>query len=891
MMRRARWIYPALVCVMIALYYAIPSARVAIVAFVGVLSVAVVACATAVRRPLRPIAWLLVAVGLLLVAAGELCYNIAANGDHMDAFPSSADWLYIAAYVPSAVGLLWLGLDRTPIHDWSGAIETAALSLAGSLIIWITLVRPTVNSMELTGIGKTVAVAGWVGDVVILVSALRLVTVWRRNLSAAFLAIAVLAFFLGNVRYGIDLRNGTWLSGGPVDAGIMAFFGLSGAAALMPDMIKIGPTRPVKHHLGFAGLISLAVALLVGPTILLVEATSGPVQTAVAVAIVMAAVGLLAVGRLAVAIAGHRRALARDAVLRRVTRQLGLAVSARDVTGSLSSALAAMTGDETCRVDLVDVDLVDVVTPDTVTRADSRLTVPVRVSIEEVEGELTDPARSFVYTAPPDELAELEDVLVTLADQAGVALQRIDLAERVRASEKAQDVLLYRASHDGLTGLANAELFRDELRTASRTVAPGRLSAVLFIDLDDFKSINDTLGHEAGDAMLVVAAQRIRACLRHDDLGARLGGDEFAVLLRDLADEAAAYVVARRLTEALAQPTMMSGFPVVSRASVGLAIASTWSDYNVLLRRADAALYAAKAAGKGRWRPYDSSMQSPLRRGNDLRTELERVLDADAGSMSTGSKRAGTSAASNGLTMHYQPIVELAPDAVVGFEALIRWTHPSRGAISVPELISVAEQTGLIVPLGDWVLRRALSDAIEIVPATRSGVAPYISVNISVAQMRSPGFGDHIRKQLVASELDPARLVMEITESQLVADDEQIWDDLGELRKMGVRVAIDDYGTGYASLSYLRHPVIDIVKLDRRFMQNIAADRSRMLVRAVLGLTHELGLPLIAEGIEDEATRDVLVELGCEFGQGHLFAAAMPLEQARNWIELEPGAR
>jgi diguanylate cyclase (GGDEF)-like protein len=540
-------------------------------------------------------------------------------------------------------------------------------------------------------------------------------------------------------------------------------------------------------------------------------------------------------------------------VLRQATRNLGLALSPADITTSLGAALAAMTGGRESSVHLA---LSRMHEPDDVTH----LCVPVPDAVS------AQPLRDIVYTASAADLTALEDELVGLAGQAAIALQRIELTERIRVSEKEQHVLAFRASHDGLTGLANAELFRRELRDASHTVEPGRMTSVLFIDLDDFKNINDTLGHEAGDAVLIATAQRIRTCLREADVGARLGGDEFAVLLRDIADEAAAFIVARRLTAALAQPTMIGDIPVVCRASVGLAVAGETGQYDALLRRADTALYAAKAAGKGRWRQYDPNMRSPLRRGSDLRIELERALRSEPG-------------VADGLAMHYQPIVELTSDRTVGFEALIRWQHPERGTIRVPELIALAEHTGLIVPLGDWVFRSAFGDGLKL-----TGDGCYVSVNVSVAQLRIPGFIAGIRRHLRNTTIDPQRVVVEITESQLVQDDEKIWDDLADLRTSGVRIAIDDYGTGYASLSYLRHPVIDIVKLDRRFLDDIEADRAQALLRAVLGLTHDLQLPMIAEGIEAESTRAALIKLGCEYGQGHLFAHAMPVDEALNWL-------
>ncbi|HEY1487133.1 MAG TPA: diguanylate cyclase, partial [Micromonosporaceae bacterium] len=688
-MRRARWVYPALVCVMIAVYFAVNPARIVLVAAVGVLASGTIIWAVLVRRPVRGTAWTLISVGVLIVMAGEITYNVLAIGGRPDEFPSGPDWLYLFAYPPLAIGLLWLGIPRTPSRDWAGMIETTTLTLAGSLIVWMTLIRPTMASVHMTEVGKVVLIAGWVGDVLIVVSALRLVMVWPGKPAAWMLAVGVIALFLGDIRYGYDLLHGVWTRGGITDGGILVFFALAGGAALSPSMASIGFLRTTGQRLAFGGLLTLAVGLLVAPTVLLAAASPGPVTTPVA--IVSVAIGLLIVIRLAIAVSTYRRSIERDVVLRGATRRLGLALTADDILTSLESAFAAMAGGRDAAVRLVDA---NVEAEDSAGSPPNELRVLVPTTVEDAPGIDDLDTRAIVYVGSPSDLAELEEDLIGLANQGAIALQRVDLADRVRAGEKEQNVLAYRASHDGLTGLANAELFRRELRIASRTVAPDRLTAVLFIDLDDFKNINDTLGHEAGDAVLVAAAQRIRSCLRSADLGARLGGDEFAVLLSEITDDAAGYVVARRLTEVLSQPTMIGGIPVICRASVGLAIAGASDQYDALLRKADTALYAAKAAGKGRWRPYDPEMQSPLRRGSDLRFELERALRHAPGT---------ELAASNGLTMHYQPIVELATNRIRGFEALIRWEHPLRGTIRVPELIALAEHTGLILPLGEWV--------------------------------------------------------------------------------------------------------------------------------------------------------------------------------------------
>ena len=924
MVHRARWIYPALVSVLIILYFTVPGAHVPIVAIVGILAAATVAAVALLGRPPRWGAWLLIATGILIIAAGEMTFDLYAVGGKVDKFPSTPDVMSLVAYVPLAIGMLWLGLPKTPSMDWTAVIETAALSLAGVLILWIWLIRPTVDSMHLTGAGKIAAVAMWVGDVIVLVAALRLLIVWRTSTSATLLALGTVALFLADLRYGFDLLNGVWRSGGQVDAGLLLFNALCGAAVLAPSMHAVGSGWPSERRVGSIGIVSLAIALLVAPTVLLVESTPGPVTTGAAIGIVSFLIGLLVVLRLIFWAGLRQRTDDRDAIVRRGMRQLGLAMSHPDVVKSLGTTLAELGRRGGTSVS-VDTEKIGEGTPegagDLRTRSGTSMIEPAGsesrkrwvMPTARSDGHRAAPAAEVRTIPPPDDerssgrrplrrygelrvpvradgddwrdigrsrrsvmfrgavvdLVEFEDQLIGLAEVAGVALDRIDLAARVRRGEREQDLLAYRATHDALTGLANAELFRDELRAASRSAVPGHLTGVLFIDLDDFKTINDTLGHDAGDEVLRSTATRLKSCLRRDDLGARLGGDEFAAVLRGLADADDGAIVARRATAALAEPTTIAGVPVVCKASVGLAVASSPVEYDALLRKADSALYAAKAAGKGRFRAYDPGMVNPMRRNSDLRLELERALRSDS----------ADAAAEIGLAVHYQPILELVGSAVIGFEALIRWQHPRRGAIRVPEVILLAENTGLILPLGEWVFRRALADGQQIAAANGA----YVSVNVSVSQLRLTGFIDRIRAQLSSSDLDPHRLVLEITESQLVGDSETIWRDLATLRELGVRVAIDDYGTGYASLAYLRHPVIDIIKLDQTFAKDVDEPRNRLLVKSVADLAAELGLPLIAEGIEDVATRSALIDLGCPLGQGHLYAPAMPLDQALTW--------
>jgi diguanylate cyclase (GGDEF)-like protein len=734
-------------------------------------------------------------------------------------------------------------------------IEVAALTLAGALIIWITLITPTIHSIHLSGVGEAVLVAGWVGDVVVLAATVRMLIVWPRNPAVFLLSGAVLALLVSDVLYGVDLIYGRWRSGGLVDLGLLIFFGFTGVAARSRSVAALGSPVPVRDRVGIGGLTIWALALLVAPSALIIEATSGRVRTPDAVAVVSVAIGGLVWWRMILAGRARQRAVAREVTVRQASQELGLATDANVVTVTLASALKelvdrAPTAVHTAR---------NGTTPATFDAGSTQLNLPVDTA-------------EFAFTAPAAELCEVHDALSGLSDQAVIALQRIDLADRMREDDRERDRLAYRASHDALTGLANAATFRERLRDASHSTGDNTAAAVLFVDLDDFKTINDTLGHEAGDAVLVVAAQRITAALRDGDVGARLGGDEFAVLLPQIAGVDAARGIAQRLIDALAAPATVNGLPVTCRASIGLALAADPDDFEGLLRHADTALYAAKSAGKGQWRLYQPAMPSALRPADTLHAELERLLHpTDDGA-----------ADNDGLSVHYQPILELVTGAVWGYEALIRWAQPHAGPVATHDLIDAAERSGLMPLLADWTLSQIATD----MPLLASGreVEHNVGVNVSATQLRRPEFTGRFHERLAAGGITPSRLVIEVTENQLLAEDDHVWEDLAKLRQLGTRIAIDDYGTGYASLAYLRQPTIDIIKLDSVFLRDIDSERDLALLHAVIDLSRKLGNELIAAGITQETDRSTLIKLGCRLGQGQLFAPAMPIADLLNWV-------
>ncbi|HEV7710715.1 MAG TPA: EAL domain-containing protein [Asanoa sp.] len=424
--------------------------------------------------------------------------------------------------------------------------------------------------------------------------------------------------------------------------------------------------------------------------------------------------------------------------------------------------------------------------------------------------------------------------------------------------------LTHRANHDALTGLANRALFADRMQKAID--ARRGVVGVLFIDLDDFKVVNDTLGHASGDQVLKAVGRRISAALRPHDTAARLGGDEFAVLIDDAREPGDVEDAADRITRSLRDPYTVAGHQISCSASIGIGTTADAEDGAELLRQADLALYVAKGAGKSQWRRYQPELHTTIVERLELRAELDHAIH------------------NNQLTLEYQPIVRLSDGHTAGFEALLRWDHPTRGRLYPDSFIDVAEESGLVVPIGEWVLKTA----IEAARTWRRGQAygaPYVAVNVSARQFRTPGFVRLIKRELAGHGLPPSCLMLEITESLLLRDDEQVWDDLAEVRRLGVRVAIDDFGTGYSSLSYLRHVPLDVLKIDRLFTGTIAASaQQRALVDGIVRLAHTLGLEVVAEGIETTEERDLLRRTGCPYGQGFLFSRPMPLPDALRWL-------
>ncbi len=427
-----------------------------------------------------------------------------------------------------------------------------------------------------------------------------------------------------------------------------------------------------------------------------------------------------------------------------------------------------------------------------------------------------------------------------------------DITERTRLEQE----LAHQAFHDSLTGLANQALFRDRVTHAlSRAARRQRQLAVLFVDLDDFKTVNDSLGHTAGDALLVAVAERLRGSLRATDTAARLGGDEFALLVEDLGSDSDATGLADRLIDVLHQPFTVAGREIVVGASIGIAFHDPDSTTGQLLRNADIAMYTAKRGGKRRYEIFEPQMHAAAMERLEIRADLRRALDRGE------------------LTLQYQPIVTLDTGRISGVEALVRWSHPERGLLPPNAFIPIAEETGLICELGRQVL-------VEACTRTRCWQLQHpdeppltVSVNLSPRQLQGDELISHIAEALELSGLAPSTLVLEITEGAMMHDTENIIAKLEALKALGVKLAVDDFGTGYSSLSYLQRFPIDILKIDRTFIAGIDSDDSNSsLVGAIVSLARTLQLQAVAEGVETGTQVDVLGQLGCDLAQGYYLA-------------------
>jgi diguanylate cyclase (GGDEF)-like protein/PAS domain S-box-containing protein len=446
----------------------------------------------------------------------------------------------------------------------------------------------------------------------------------------------------------------------------------------------------------------------------------------------------------------------------------------------------------------------------------------------------------------------------------GIVYNARDITERKHAQEQ----LLFNATHDVLTGLPDRALFLGRLQSIVDRMKrhPHEAAAVLFVDIDDFKVVNDCYGHAIGDALIKEVSNRLRACLRSDGTIARMGGDEFSVLVEDVTDPSDAIRVAERIQSSFERPFLLEGLEVFKSMSIGIALTSPETSAEAVLQNADIAMYRAKSQGKARSELFDRTMHEQVMSRLLLEAQLRYALQNEE------------------LTLHYQPIVAVDTRAVEGFEALLRWQASGSNSVPPSTFVPVAEQCGLIVPISVWVLKKACLEAASWRQRYPADTALYVSINISSKHFSHAGFIGHVKDALEESAVDPQCITIELTESLAMNDVAATFQTMSQLRTLGVKLSIDDFGTGYSSLSYLRRFPVDTLKIDQSFVKTMDAE-NYAIVKTIIGLARNLELKVVAEGVETPNQHQLLALAGCGSAQGYLFAEPMPAKSVGAFIE------
>jgi diguanylate cyclase (GGDEF)-like protein/PAS domain S-box-containing protein len=820
---------------------------------------AAVASWLAVRRSAVRAVAVLLALGVSASALGDVTWQVQAwLGIPVDL--SVADLAYLGGYVAVAAALTRMAsaAGQTARSRFDGWIDAVIVFVAVLPVMWGLTVAETVTDGSQPLFARLVWALYPALDAALLALVFRVVAGnGRRDRNALVVAAGAACWLASDLGYLLlahpetttALLDTGWLLGA-----VLLAYAVRGTSA--PQQ-----SRPAADDRDGGGLGRLAVclaALLVPGSIELVHDLTGDAETPLSLfsaTLVLVVLVFVRTARLLTAEATARalvRSQARhSAALASYSSDAVLVVDREGRLLSDPSLMAALLGTEPS----ADLHIADLVTRGGLDPAETRVVLQRAVA-----------AGGAVVSAELLRRWNGQELwlgvrLVDLSadpDVRGVVVHATDITERKRAEQS----LAHQAFHDGLTGLANRALFADRVEQALRHNARnGDTASVLYIDLDGFKAVNDSLGHQAGDALLQRVTERLSATVRAGDTLARLGGDEFAVLVgqtADGSDDAAA--TAARLLAALDQPVRIGRQTVTVSGSIGIAVSDESATSDSLIRDADIAMYAAKTAGRGRAVVFDPAMRATVVERRELERELQGAL------------------AGGELRLVYQPVVDLSDERVVGFEALLRWHSPTLGIISPDRFVPVAEDLDLIGDIGSWVLHEACAAAAAWRREYPAAVGLTMAVNVSAVQLASPDLVDQLTGALAASMLPASALVLEVTETALVRDPEGAARRIAALRALGVRLALDDFGTGYSSLSYLRQFTVDILKIDRSFIGTIDAGVLPAIVRGLIDLGRTLDLEIVAEGVEHEVQRDLLRAAHCELAQGHLFAA--PMERA-----------
>jgi diguanylate cyclase (GGDEF)-like protein/PAS domain S-box-containing protein len=844
----------------------------------GGLVVALLAARAGLRRGAAPPtrrAWLWLSVAFLAFWLGDLLYFYYEVVARSSPSPSLADVSYLTYYPLLLIGLVsFPRVLRTRAERVRFGIDAVTVALGGAMVVWYFALGPIVSAEQTDPVQTLLAVAYPVGDLVLLLGigfiAARSTTGLSRR-AVALLMSGLVVSLAADLSFGIQIVNGTFEAGDLADTLYMLAWGLLAGAAyyaavstnrrrsadsrsVAPDSVPLLPYLSVA--LGY-GMLVTGVGQQWSPT------TGGLVIGA-------GCLTALVIARQVSSVRQNLRLAAQHATHRTEARFRSLVQNASDVimvvgregyVTYVTPSVSRMLG--YALRDVVGLPFRDFIEPDDRRLADDLLAAVVDVPNSHATYELRLARRDGRPL-----VGEVSAVnLVEDADIGGSVVTIRNVDDRKKLEVK----LAHQAYHDPLTGLANRSLF---MSSAAAEMLRGRelgyAVGLLYIDVDSFKMINDSLGHRSGDRALVEVGKRIRHVLRGGDELGRVGGDEFCVLLSGPATIEAASVVCERIQEALAVPFALAGLEITFSVSIGICLTDSADQTpDDLLRNADIAMYLAKTRGKAGFAVFEEGMQLPAREKLDLGVALRHALTRGE------------------FEVFYQPIFELASGKAVGSEALIRWRRDGRELLLPGKFIGYAEETGQIVAIGLWTLEQVCSKAAEQSPGARGSAkgrrhAPFVAVNVSARQLDDLRFVSDVDGVLSRTGLDPARLVLEVTESMTMIQPELTIERLRALKELGLEIAIDDFGTGYSSLGYLRRLPVDKVKIDRSFIADMDRAAGAALVSGIVNLARSLGLKCVAEGIETGEQAAALRELGCELGQGFFYGRPAP------WSEVSP---